>query len=362
MGLQREPSESSGSDKGDEETEIAVLRQHQTRFQKLEEAAKNFKRLMDSEQASVTAACKVCQAFLQDIGDTRDASTASKQMRKCNRESRERLFRDMDLHMVGDDCQNSTVVDTASDDFVYMLYSRIERAARGRSGHVEKADKKQRMQEKEQKDEQEQGAADGEEEAARGSEGTEAIVNSKIQQMIQHGKSVSSYEIPFPLAGRPTVGTDPCKRYCEQRGTELKKNHLILFKVESTSNQPVFVGKVKKILKFEEEFYVTVQYYGDGKDSFLASYQPLEFEDKQTGLKKPLTETYPLSIEGLSLRLIDWNFALTSSSPKHRLRSQTVKLLCTDYRPFLTDEQKKKIQAPNREAKQETNKRKSPPD
>ena len=71
MGLQREPSDTSGSDKGDEETEMAVLRQHQTRFQKLEDAAKHFKSMAASEQASEAAACEVCQDFLQILATPR---------------------------------------------------------------------------------------------------------------------------------------------------------------------------------------------------------------------------------------------------------------------------------------------------
>lgn len=109
----------------------------------------------------------------------------------------------------------------------------------------------------------------------------------------------------------------------------MKANMLIAFR--GPALQPILIGKVVSLLKFQGVAWVRLHYYGDGADGFLNKYLPLDYP---TGSKKNYHDLMPLNseVEANNIMLLDWNFTLKQSRPKYTLRIDTVKGLLLDIR------------------------------
>ena len=299
------------------------------------EAAKDWKDVISDESRRGRQACAQCILFIENLESCKPNDKVGKTLQDSNKHKYKLTLNEFFVHTNAPDHDSGTLLVKTGDNAIVdkLLANLLADPMLGRLSSTSILPSQDYSDEDEDSKEPLPSVLD-----EKHINNQHQLTSQKLLQMAaqadKDGAEVTRWDIPFPLAGRPSMGASPLQSYCDRRSSVLNKGDLVLCKVDSTSTEPVNVCKVVKIVKYKGEFFAQMHYYGDGKNSFLGKYQPLHevVEGKPTG--SAIQETYPLSIDGFSLILIDWGFSLRTN-PSHTLPTKVVTLLQTDIRQFI---------------------------
>ena len=329
---------SDDGDTSDERTVAGVLSSAQSYGAVYGEAATHWRQLVADEKRRSRQACAQCQLFLENLEDCKPNDKLSHTQQQTNKTRWKVQTAEFFLHRNDPEHDKGSLLVDADDNVILgEMFKTLQQAGSPPSSPATVPPTEEPEVGDGVSDDESKSDKSAEFKHGGGTEATEAKLKQMILEADTLGEEVPSYELPYPNAGRPSLGKVPLATYCNKRPTHVKKNDLVLCKVDSLSAEPVNVCKVVKLMRLRGDFFVRLHYYGDGSNGFLGKYQPLRTLVNGRATGAPIEETYPLSIDGYSILLIDWGFSLRKN-PAHTLPQDVVTLLTTDIRSFLQSE------------------------